>query len=56
MRTEHSWTELRRGAEDLRALLAFRRHGLTALSRKRLRIGGGIVLGLSVAAVLVPAS
>ncbi|MFL6173330.1 MAG: hypothetical protein ACJ716_10630 [Marmoricola sp.] len=55
MPTEHSWTELRRGAQDLRALLGFRRSGLSTLSRKRLRIGGGLVVALTVAAVVVPA-
>ncbi|RNL75472.1 hypothetical protein [Nocardioides marmorisolisilvae] len=55
MPTEHSWTELRRGAEDLRALLAFRRSGLTPVSRKRLRIGGGLVITLTVAAIALPA-
>ena len=55
MPTEHSWTEVRRGGEDLRALLAFRRSGLSAVSRKRLRFGGGVVVALTIAAVVVPA-
>jgi hypothetical protein len=53
--TEHSWTELRRGAADLRALLAFRRSGLSPVSRKRLRIGGALVIALTVGAVALPA-
>lgn len=55
MPTEHSWTELRRGAEDLRALLRFRGSGLSDSSRKRLRIGGGAVLLLTLAAIVLPA-
>lgn len=55
MPTEHSWTELRRGLGDLRALLAFRGAGLTDRVRLRLRIAGGVVVGLTVAAVVVPA-
>ena len=55
MPTAHSWTELRRGGDDLRALLGFRRHGLSRMSRKRLRIGGGLVVLLTVAAVALPA-
>jgi hypothetical protein len=53
--TEHSWTELLRGATDLRALLAFRASGLTDRVRARLRIAGTAVLGLTVAAIVVPA-
>lgn len=55
MPTEHSWTELRRGLADLRALLAFRGAGLTDRVRFRLRIVAGVVLGLTVAAAVVPA-
>lgn len=55
MPTEHSWTELRRGLVDLRALLAFRGAGLTRRSRRRLRIAGGSVLLLTVATIVVPA-
>jgi hypothetical protein len=53
--TEHSWTELRRGLADLRALLAFRGSGLRAKVRTRLRVAGLAVLGLTLAAILVPA-
>jgi hypothetical protein len=53
--TEHSWTELRRGLVDLRALLAFRTAGLSARVRSRLRISAGIVVALTVAAIVVPA-
>ena len=55
MPTEHSWTELRRGATDLRALLAFRGAGLNRRTRRRLRIAGGAVLLLTGAAIVVPA-
>ncbi|RNM12482.1 hypothetical protein [Nocardioides pocheonensis] len=55
MRTEHSWTEVGRGLVDLRALLAFRSAGLNRRSRRRLRIAGGTVLLLTVAAIVVPA-
>jgi hypothetical protein len=53
--TEHSWTELRRGLVDLRALLAFRSAGLTRRSRRRLRIAGASVLLLTLATIVVPA-
>ncbi|MGO4257178.1 hypothetical protein [Marmoricola sp. RAF53] len=55
MRTEHSWTELRRGAGDLRALLAFRGAAMTPRARTRLRLGLAAILLLSVAVVVVPA-
>lgn len=55
MRTELSWTELRRGVVDLRALLAFRRAGLGAASRRRLGFAAVLVLVLTVAAIVVPA-
>jgi len=55
VRTEHSWTELRAGTTDLRALLAFRRTGLSAVSRRRLTVGAGIIVVLTVAAIVVPA-
>lgn len=55
MPTEHSWTEVRRGLADLQALLAFRGAALTARVRRRLRLAAGIVLALTVAAVVVPA-
>jgi hypothetical protein len=53
--TEHSWTEVRAGITDLRALLAFRAAALTDRVRRRLRLAGGIVLALTVAALVVPA-
>jgi hypothetical protein len=53
--TEHSWTELHRGFADLRALLAFRGSGLSRRVRRRLLVAGGLVLVLTVAAVVVPA-
>jgi hypothetical protein len=53
--TELSWTEVRRGATDLRSLLAFRRSGLAAQTRRRLAIGGGVVALLTVLASVVPA-
>ncbi len=55
MRTELSWTELRDGTTDLGALLAFRRTGLSTASRRRLGLGAGLVLALTVAAIVVPA-
>jgi hypothetical protein len=55
VRTEHSWTELRRGLTDLRSLLAFRASGLRQRSRRRLQIAAGVVLGLTVSAIVVPA-
>jgi len=53
--TEHSWTELRRGLGDLRALLAFRGSGLAPRIRSRLRIAGAAVLTITVATIVVPA-
>ena len=55
MPTEHSWTEVRRGLADLRALLAFRASGLGGRVRKRLRAAGLVVVALTIAAVVVPA-
>ena len=55
MSTARSWTDLRSGAADLRALLAFRGSGLSAQSRRRLWLGGALVGGLTLVAVLVPA-
>lgn len=55
MPTEHSWTELRAGATDLRALLAFRRAGLRTGSRRRLWLGAGVLAVLTVTSVVVPA-
>jgi hypothetical protein len=53
--TEHSWTEVRAGIADLRALLAFRGAALTERARRRLRLAGGAVAALTVAAIVVPA-
>jgi hypothetical protein len=53
--TEHSWTEVRAGIADLRALLAFRGAALTERARRRLRLAGGVVAALTVAAIVVPA-
>ncbi|WP_148046243.1 hypothetical protein [Nocardioides marmoriginsengisoli] len=61
MRTDRSWTEdgpvavVATGVADVGALLTFRRAGLRAGARRRLRIGAGLVLGLTVAAIVVPA-
>jgi hypothetical protein len=55
VRTEHSWTELRRGAADLRALLAFRGASLNRRARIRLRIGAGVVVALTLSSIIVPA-
>jgi hypothetical protein len=53
--TEHSWTELRRGLTDLRALFAFRSAGLTDRVRRRVRYAGALVVVLTLAAIVVPA-
>jgi hypothetical protein len=53
--TEHSWTEVRRGLVDLRALLAFRSAGLSERVRKRLRFAGYGVMAMTAAAIVVPA-
>jgi hypothetical protein len=55
VRTEHSWTELGRGLADLRALLGFRAAGLGRRVRLRLRIAAGVVVGLTVSSIVVPA-
>lgn len=63
MPTARSWTDappsryadLTDGAADVWALLAFRSAGLSAESGRRLRIGGGLVLALTLLAVVVPA-
>lgn len=55
MSTELSWTELRRGAGDLRALLAFRRTGLSPASRRRLQLGAVLLVALTLVAIMVPA-
>jgi hypothetical protein len=59
VRTGRSWTDaptsVLAGLEDLAALLAFRRGGLTAASRRRIRAGALVVLALSVLAVVGPA-
>ena len=47
MSTALSWTELRASQRDLASLLAFRRSGLTARSRRRLRVFGVLVLALT---------
>jgi hypothetical protein len=53
--TALSWTELRTGREDLGSLLAFRRSGLSDTERRRVRLGGLLVLLLTILAVLGPA-
>jgi hypothetical protein len=53
--TALSWTELRSSQRDLSSLLAFRRSGVTHQSRRRMRIVSGVVLGLTLTAVLAPA-
>jgi len=53
--TALSSTELRRSVADLGSLLAFRRSGLDDRARRRLRIVGLVVLGLTVLAIVVPA-
>ena len=53
--TEHSWTELRRGADDLRALLAFRSARPGPPQQGAAAPAPRVVLGLTVAAVVVPA-
>ena len=55
MSTALSWTELRASRQDLGALLAFRRSGLTGRSRRRMHVIGAIVLLLTVAAAVGPA-
>ena len=55
MSTALSWTELRASRQDLGALLAFRRSGLTGRSRRRMHVIGAIVLLLTVAAAVAPA-
>ncbi len=55
MSTALSWTELRASRQDLGALLAFRRSGLTSRSRRRMHVIGAIVLLLTVAAAVGPA-
>lgn len=55
MPTVPSLTEVPRGLTDLRSLLAMRAGGLEARQRRRLRIGGGVVISLTLAAMVVPA-
>src|SRR5690349_16023242 len=65
MPTAHSWTEpasrsgrlraLVDGVADVRSLLAFRRSGMSEASGRRVRIGGGLVVGLTVMSVVMPA-
>ncbi len=47
--------EIARGLGDVGALLRFRGSSLTRSTRRRLRVAGGVVLGLCVAAAVVPA-
>jgi hypothetical protein len=53
--TALSWTELRSSREDLASLLRLRRSGLTDAARRRLRVAGAVVLGLTVSAAVGPA-
>jgi hypothetical protein len=53
--TALSWTELRTSRIDLGAVLGFRRAGLSDAARRRLSVGGAVVLGLTVAAAVGPA-
>jgi hypothetical protein len=53
--TALSWTELRSSRADLGSLLAFRRSGLTRTSRRRMRVGGFVVLALTIGAAIGPA-
>ena len=55
MSTALSWTELRSSRLDLAALLHFRRSGLSATARRRLRIGSLVIVLLTVAAAVLPA-
>ena len=55
MRTGLSWTELDRSLDDLRAVLRFRAASLDARARRRLRTGAGVVLLLTLSAIIVPA-
>jgi hypothetical protein len=60
VRTAPCWTdvsssELRRGASDLGALFAFRRHGLSDSSRRRLRTAGLVGAFVTVSVIVVPA-
>ena len=55
MSTALSWTEFRRGREDLGSLLRFRGSGLPDSGRRRVWLGGLLVLLLTAAAVLGPA-
>ena len=54
MSTALSWTELRHSGQDLASLLAFRRSGMTSRSRRRMRVVGAVVLGLTASAVVAP--
>ncbi len=55
MSTALSWTELRSSRRDLAHLLQFRRSGLTAGGRRRLRAVGLVVVVLTVTAAVAPA-
>lgn len=55
MPTGLSLTELRSSRKDLGALLLFRSSGLSEAARRRLRVAGGALFLLTVAAVVGPA-
>ena len=60
MSTALSWTDLSaerlgRPFSDLRALLRFRASGLDSRGRRRIRLAGAVVIGLTVAVAVVPA-
>ncbi len=55
MSTALSWTELRASGQDLGALLAFRRTGLSRNSGRRLRVAGLVVLVMTVLVMVIPA-
>ncbi|MET0838595.1 MAG: hypothetical protein ABWY19_07440 [Marmoricola sp.] len=55
MSTALSWTELRSGWRDLGSLLAFRRSGVTASSRRRMHVIGALVVVLTLTAIVAPA-
>ena len=55
MSTALSWTELRSSRQDLAALLHFRRSGLNPRARRRLRIGGLVIVLATVGVAVLPA-
>lgn len=55
MPTARCWTELRGGADDLGALLRLRSTSLDGRTRRRLRMAGLLLLGLTTLVVLGPA-